>query len=38
LEMKRQVLETFWRRSGLTSSPDRPWKPSQDTLSFLGSL
>ena len=38
LEMKRQVLETFWRRAGLANTPDRPWRPSQDTLSYLSSL
>jgi site-specific recombinase XerD len=38
LEMKRRVLETFWRRAGLTRTPDRPWRPSQNTLSYLNSL
>lgn len=38
LEMKRKVLQSFWRRAGLTHSPDRSWRPSEETLSFLGSL
>lgn len=38
LEMKRKVLQSFWRRAGLTHSPDRPWQPSEGTLKFLGSL
>jgi hypothetical protein len=38
LEMKRQVLETFWRRAGLTNNPTRPLKLSQDVLTYLNSL
>ncbi len=38
LEMKRQVLETFLRRAGLTSTRSRPWRPSKDVLSYLDSL
>lgn len=38
LQMKRRVLETFWKRSGLTGVRNPAWRPSHDLLSFLGSL
>ncbi len=38
LEMKRQVLEAFWKRAGLTSAPRRPWRPTPGILAFLASL
>ena len=38
MEMKRQALDVFWRRAGLTGSPDRPWRPNRDTLAYLSSL
>jgi site-specific recombinase XerD len=38
LEMKRQVLEAFWQRAGLTRPPNRPWRPTPNTLAFLASL
>ena len=38
LEMKRQALENFWQRAGLTRRPDKPWQPTRDTLAFLNSL
>jgi integrase/recombinase XerD len=38
LEMKRQVLEAFWRRAGLAKPPHRPWRPTPSTLAFLASL
>ncbi len=38
LQMKRDVLEVFWKRAGLTSSRPRPWQPSSDLLAFLNSL
>jgi integrase/recombinase XerD len=37
LKMKREALDVFWRRSGL--SPKRAtWKPAPDLLAFLSSL
>lgn len=38
MEMKRQVLEAFWHRSGLTKRSRRPWRPTASTLEFLTSL
>jgi integrase/recombinase XerD len=38
LDMKRQVLEAFWKRAGLARAPDRPWRPTAGTLAFLASL
>lgn len=38
LEMKRTVLERFWRRSGLSPTRPRPWRPQSPLLEFLASL
>jgi len=38
LEMKRRVLEAFWKRAGLSRAPHRPWRPTPSTLAFLASL
>jgi site-specific recombinase XerD len=38
MEMKQKALDVFWRRAGLAHSPDRPWRPSRDTLAYLNSL
>ncbi len=39
LEMKRTVLEAFWKRSGLEPSrPTRRWRPTENVLAFLSSL
>lgn len=37
LQMKREVLEAFWKRAGLTPAPKR-WQPSPKLLAFLESL
>lgn len=37
LQMKREVLEAFWKRAGLTAAPKR-WQPSPKLLAFLESL
>lgn len=37
LQMKREVLEAFWKRAGLTTTPKR-WRPSPKLLAFLESL
>ncbi len=38
LEMKREVLDAFWKRAGLTRAPHRRWRPTASTLAFLASL
>jgi integrase/recombinase XerD len=38
VQMKRRVLEAFWKRSGLTGARNPAWRPSSDLLSFLSSL
>jgi site-specific recombinase XerD len=38
LQMKRDVLEAFWKRSGLDSTAPRKWRPSPKLLAFLESL
>jgi integrase len=38
LQMKREALEAFWRRAGISSKRSTPWKPTPDLLAFLNSL
>jgi len=38
LRMKREALEAFSRRAGLTSEGDSAWSPTPDLLRFLSSL
>jgi integrase/recombinase XerD len=38
LQMKREALERFWRRAGLSATNTTPWKPKPDLLAFLTSL
>jgi integrase/recombinase XerD len=38
LQMKRDALEHFWSRSGLSTTRDRPWKPTSDVLAYLASI
>lgn len=38
LQMKREALDRFWRRAGLSSTRAAPWKPKPDLLAFLTSL
>ena len=38
LQMKRQVLDAFWKRSGLAQTPARKWQPSPKLLAFLETL
>jgi integrase/recombinase XerD len=38
LTMKREALETFWRRAGLASPSAAAWRPKPDLLAFLDSL
>jgi site-specific recombinase XerD len=38
LQMKRDVLEAFWKRAGLDSGPRTKWRASPKLLEFLSSL
>jgi integrase/recombinase XerD len=38
LQMKRRVLEDFWRRARLTRARDPRWRPPSDMVAFLNSL
>lgn len=38
LQMKREVLDAFWRRAGLTSTRTAPWRPTPNVLALLASL
>jgi site-specific recombinase XerD len=38
LQMKREVLEAFWRRAGIASPRTTPWHPRPDVMAFLNSL
>ena len=38
LAMKREALDAFWKRSGLTNTKSPHWQPRPDLLRFLESL
>jgi integrase/recombinase XerD len=38
LQMKRQVLNAFWKRAGLAPTVTRKWRPSPKLLAFLQTL
>ena len=38
LQMKRQVLDAFWKRAGLAPTGARKWQPSPKLLAFLQEL
>ena len=38
LRMKRDVLDAFWKRAGLTTISSRRWHPSPKLLAFLETL
>lgn len=38
LQMKRQVLDAFWKRAGLAPTVARKWQPSPKLLAFLQTL
>jgi len=38
LQMKRQVLDAFWKRAGLAPGGTRKWQPSPKLLAFLQTL
>jgi site-specific recombinase XerD len=38
LQMKRQVLDAFWKRAGLAPGGVQKWQPSPKLLAFLQTL
>ena len=38
LKIKREVLEAFWQRAGISPARTTPWNPKPDLLAFLDSL
>jgi hypothetical protein len=38
LRMKRDALEHFWDRSGLSPARSRAWSPKPDLLAYLASI
>jgi integrase/recombinase XerD len=38
LQMKREVLEAFWKRAGFRLETPKRWRPSAKLLAFLESL
>lgn len=38
LQMKRDALEQFWSRAGLSPARARPWTPKPDVLAYLASV
>ena len=38
VQMKRNVLDAFWRRAGIVRGPERGWRPTASLLQFLESL
>jgi site-specific recombinase XerD len=38
LQMKRDVLDAFWKRAGLARTGGAPWRPKPDLLRYLASL
>jgi integrase/recombinase XerD len=38
LQMKREVLDAFWKRAGLDPAAPRKWRPSSKLLAFLNDL
>jgi site-specific recombinase XerD len=38
LQMKREVLDAFWKRAGLEPSAPRNWQPTSRLLEFLNTL
>jgi integrase len=38
LQMKRNVLDAFWKRAGLSTARTRPWRPSRKVLEVLQSV
>jgi integrase/recombinase XerD len=38
LQMKRDAMQAFWKKSGIEPASTRPWNPKGDLLAFLQSL
>jgi integrase/recombinase XerD len=38
LQLKREAMQTFWKKAGIEPSRKSPWRPTPDLLAFLQSL
>lgn len=38
VQMKREALDAFWRRAGISRRGQRRWQPKPDVIAFLASL
>ena len=38
LQIRREALEAFWQRAGISPARPTPWNPKPDLLAFLASL
>lgn len=38
LQLKREVMQAFWKSAGLEAARNTKWKPTPDLLAFLQSL
>lgn len=38
IEMKREVLQAFWQRAGLSARGEQRWRPAPGVIGFLASL
>lgn len=38
VQMKREALQSFWRRAGLAPTAGKRWRPSSHVIDFLSSL
>ncbi len=38
VQMKREALHSFWKRSGLAPTTGKRWRPTPDVIAFLSSL
>lgn len=38
LQMKRDAMQAFWKKSGIEPANTKPWKPTANLLTFLQSL
>jgi hypothetical protein len=38
LQMKRDAMQSFWKKAGIEPAATKAWKPEADLLLFLQSL
>jgi len=38
VQMKREALQSFWKRAGLAPTAGKRWRPTPDVIAFLSSL